>query len=140
MKKTRCFVFPFIPPYGRLCWRCSHASDTALPPPGSPAHGWMLRYTVFSCFTGSSAVVAGVILLASSCGIAHIFLVGLRVGLFPGLTPLPQEAAEVLPTQLLPLLGGVRRKSILHENDLACVGYQRALKNPAVLGRPFDRV
>ena len=106
-------------------------SDTALPPPGSPAHGWMLRYTVFSCFTGSSAVVAGVILLASSCGIAHIFLVGLRVGLFPGLTPLPQETAEVLPTQLQPLLGGVRRKSILHENDLACVGYQRALKNPA---------
>ena len=58
----------------------------------------------------------------------------------PGLTPLPPEAAKVLPTQLLPLLGCVRRKFILHENDLACVSYQRALKNLAALGRPFDRV
>ena len=33
-----------------------------------------------------------------------------------------REAAEVLPKQLLPHLDCVRRKPILHENDLACVG------------------
>ena len=100
----------------------------------------MFHRTLFGCFTGPSAVVAGVILLTLSCGIANIFLVGLRFGLFPGYTPLPPEAAEVLLTQLLPFLGGVRRKFIVHENDLACIDYQRALKNPAVLGRPVDRV
>ena len=55
----------------------------------------------------------------------------------PSSAPSP---AEVLPTQLLALLGFVWRKSIMHKNDLACVGYQRALKNPAVQGHPFDRV
>ena len=91
IKKTRCFVFPFIPQYGRSCWRCSHASDTAFPPPGSPAHGWMLLHTLFSCFTRSSAVVAGAILLTLSCSITQIFPVGLRSGLFSGHTTVSQK-------------------------------------------------
>ena len=51
----------------------------------------MLRHTLFSCFTSSSAMVAGAILLTLSCGIAHSFSIGLRFGLFSGTTALPQK-------------------------------------------------
>ena len=139
--KKRCFIFPFISQYGRPCWRCSHASATAFSPPGSPAHGWILCHALFSCFTtprpmscSSSAVVAGVILLTLSCRIAQRFSFGLRSRLISGHAALLYiDAGKVLPTPKLRLLGCVRRIPVLHEVDLAGVGYQRVLQNPAAL-------
>ena len=48
----------------------------------------------------------------------------------------PPEAWEVLLAPLLRFLGRVRWSSVLHEDGLAGVGHQRALKNPAILGSP----
>ena len=35
-------------PYGHSCWRCSYASVTAFPPPGSRAQAWTPRHIHFA--------------------------------------------------------------------------------------------
>ena len=85
---------------------------------------WMLRHALFSCFTSSWAVIA-------SQDRPEIFCwVEVRAVLWPRSPP---ETGKVLPAPILRLPDCVGRFSVLHADDLAGVGYQRTLKNPAAL-------